>query len=298
MSPQGARMYMTCNPDNPFHWLKKDYIDNQKLIAKGGIESIHFTMDDNPTLSEEYKDDLKLKFSGVFYLRYILGLWVMAEGAIYRDVWPKIELYAEPDAEGKTPIDIATGKPLAARPEWLDGQGGYQTRTIVCDYGTHNPCVFLDVRDTGNRIMVDREYYWDSVEMRRMKTPTEYADDLAEFIAGSGVPGEQVKIIVDPSALEFKTELIQRGFWVMDAENEVVEGIRRTSSLIHLGVVSVNVACVNFAREMQTYSWNDKKAMIGVEEPIKKGDHAPDAFRYYVSTDIPQWRLAILGLAA
>jgi PBSX family phage terminase large subunit len=298
MSPAGARMYMTCNPDSPYHWLKKEYIDNVKLQAKRGIQSLHFTMDDNPTLPAEFKENLKLQFAGVFYLRYILGLWVIAEGAIYRDVWPKVEVYGVPDQDGAMPIDISTRKPVKLRPPTLDNEGGYESRTIVVDYGTHNPCVFLDVRDTGKRIYVDREYYWDSVEKRRMKTDQEYADDLEQFIIEGGITHGAVKVVVDPSALSFKVELQSRGIWVVDAENEVIEGIRRTSSLINLSVVSVNIACENFIREMTIYAWDDKKAAKGEEEPIKKSDHAPDAFRYYCSTEIPAWRMAILGAAA
>lgn len=290
MSPAGARAYVTTNPDNPFHWLKTEFIENRKLIAKGGIKTIHFTLDDNPTLDEEYKENLKLQFHGVFYMRYILGLWVVAEGAIYRDVWTKVAHYSA------TPNTFWTdGKVLPMRPIGLDGAGGYQQRTIACDYGTHNPTVFLDIRDTGKKIMVDREYYWDSVAESRQKDDAEYLADLLEFI---GPDRRGVKVLIDPSALSFITACQNAGLWVVSAENDVLEGIRRTSSVLGLGVVEVNETCINFEREMQVYAWDEKKAKKGDEEPIKLRDHCPDAFRYYCFTEIPTWRLSTFAMAA
>jgi PBSX family phage terminase large subunit len=278
MSPEGARLYCTTNPDNPYHYLKREFMDNKELLAAGDIEVIHFTLDDNPNLSTKVRKLYERMYVGVFYLRFILGLWVVAEGAIYRDVWEKVHKYAV------TPLG-------------LRARFGHQKRCIAIDYGTTNPCVFLDIYDTGHGHYIDREYYWDSKLKMRSKTDKEYADDLEMFAAGRGAwagdgSDEPFTIILDPSAASFRAELTSRGFYVRDADNEVIDGIRMTAALCNSGNVYLNERCENTDREMQTYAWNEKAAANGEEEPIKKNDHCPDAWRYYVKTEIPQWRLA------
>lgn len=62
------------------HWLKLEWID--KLTEKNAIR-IHFTMEDNPSLSQKVIDRFKQMYSGVFYDRFIRGLWVLSEGIIY-----------------------------------------------------------------------------------------------------------------------------------------------------------------------------------------------------------------------
>ena len=273
MSPDGARLYATTNPDNPFHYLKRDVIDSSAFAPD--LEVIHFTLNDNPNISREARRQVEASQTGVFYQRYILGLWVVAEGAIYGGAWSDATLYDE-----------------ATRPVSLYGAGGYDDHLIAIDYGTHNPCVFLDVIDAGGTAWIDREYYWNSAAMMRQKTDAEYGDDLVKFIAESRIP-QKPTVIVDPSAASFKVELEKRGIWVMDADNEVLDGIRRTASALKLGKIRVHRDnCPNTQREMQSYAWNDKKAKLGEEEPIKANDHAADAVRYMANHvfEAP-WRL-------
>lgn len=274
MSPHGARLYGTTNADSPYHWLKRDYLDNSEL--NGILWWDTFTMDDNPNLDPDYVADQKKMYTGVFYKRFIEGLWVMAEGAIYGDAWGDWTLYDD-----------------TSRPVGLYGTGGYADHLIAVDYGTTNPCVFLDCIDDTTAIWVDREYYWDSARVMAQKTDAQYADDLQKFIAGSRVP-QQPKVIVDPSAASFKVELQKRGIWVLDADNEVLDGIRRTASALKLKKIRVHRDCQNTQREMQSYAWNDKKAAkTGEEEPIKANDHTCDAMRYMANHVFEAaWRLA------
>ena len=79
LSERGAKLIATTNPDNPAHWVKRDYLDNPKL----DLLSISFTLDDNIFLPPEYVRALKSEFCGVFYDRFILGKWVAAEGRVY-----------------------------------------------------------------------------------------------------------------------------------------------------------------------------------------------------------------------
>src|SRR5580692_9378979 len=122
MSPPGARLYATTNPDSPYHWLKIHYLDNADLKSNRILWSDHFTMDDNPNLTPEFVESQKRLYSGFFYKRFIEGLWVIAEGAIYKDSWSETLLYD-----------------LHDEPKSLRLLNGHQQRVIAIDYGTTNP---------------------------------------------------------------------------------------------------------------------------------------------------------------
>jgi PBSX family phage terminase large subunit len=271
MSPRGARLYGTTNPDSPFHWLKANYLENEELRDSGILFSQHFTMADNPNLPKEYIESQKKLYTGFFYKRFIEGLWVIAEGAIYKDSWSEELLYNVKD-----------------EPVGLRRPAGHQQRIIAIDYGTTNPMVFLDIYDDGRLFWVTREYYWDSGVEMRQKTDAEYADDLVAFIG----PHMDAKVIVDPSAASFKAEMLKRGIWHVDAENEVNEGIRRVSMVLNQKLVRFcHQTTKKTVQEMQTYAWDSKAALRGEEKPLKIHDHGPDAFRYFAETDVPYWRL-------
>jgi PBSX family phage terminase large subunit len=275
MSPKGARFYATTNTDSPYHWLKTEVIDSVKLREASEIFVEHFALDDNPHLEQDFKESLKRQFSGVFYKRFIEGLWVLAEGAIYRDVLTDDVFYTDTE-----------------RPIGLKSPGGHQEHWIGVDYGTINPCVFVDAYDDGRTLWMDREYYWDSRAQNRQKTDAEYADDLAQFV---GEPNSRwwPGVIIDPSAASLQIELRNRGFYVIDADNSVSDGIRRVSAMFNRKKLRINKqGCPNGVKEMQTYAWADKRAeKTGKEEPIKLHDHYPDAVRYIVQTRIGDWRL-------
>ncbi len=80
-SVEGTRSWFSCNPGNPKHWFKQEWIDKQK---EHNALRLHFTLDDNPSLSEKKKEQYRRDFTGVFYDRYVRGLWVPAEGLIYQ----------------------------------------------------------------------------------------------------------------------------------------------------------------------------------------------------------------------
>jgi PBSX family phage terminase large subunit len=272
MSPEGARLYGTTNPDSPYHWLKAEYLDNPELRGRRILWSDHFTMADNPNLTAEFVDSQKRLYSGFFYKRFIEGLWVIAEGAIYKDSWSEALLYE------------VTDEPIGLR-----AYGGHQQRFIAIDYGTTNPMVFLDIYDDGKLFWVAREYYWDSAVEMRQKTDAEYADDLLEFIG----PRNDAKVIIDPSAASFKAEMAKRGIWHVDAEDDVNEGIRVSSMVLNQELVRFcRQTAPKTIQEMQTYAWDPRAAQHGEEKPLKTHDHGPDAFRYFAKTEVPYWRLA------
>ena len=280
MSPLGARFYGTTNPDNPYHHVKTNLIDNPGLRKLNQIFCEHFTLDDNPNLTEEYKQNVVAGYTGMYKLRYVDGLWVAAEGSIYKDCWN----------EDKYAYDDATAPKNLRRP------GGYADHGISSDYGTDNPQVYLDIFDDGTTLWVDREYYWDSKVTGRQKTDAQYGDDLEEFMG----PKSDAQFIVPPEASSFEAELQQRGVWMTTADNEVLEGIKAVSQMMSRGLIRIHKRCVNLLKELPAYCWNPKRSDKGIEEPIKKNDHACDALRYYVKTKIPAWRLTFgaNGLAA
>ena len=276
LSPPGARFYGSTNPDSPFHWLLRNWINNQALRDAGDLRSIHFDLDDNPHLTATYKGFLKRAYTGVYYQRFVEGKWVVAEGAIYRDCWTDDLVF-----------DDSTF-PNHARNEYAD-------RFIACDYGTSHKQVYLDIFDDGSDLWVTREYIWDSVAQMRQKTDSEYADDLEQFL---NVPQYGLRaaagclVIVPPEAASFQAELVQRGLWLRDAANEVGDGIRFVSTLMGVKKLHVHRRCENLLQEITTYAWDMKKAEHGIEEPIKQHDDCVDALRYGIKTKVPAWRIA------
>ena len=260
-SVMGAKLWFNCNPENPRHWFRQEWL--LKCDEKNALH-LHFEMDDNPALDEETKARYKTMYSGIFYQRYILGQWVMSEGVIY-DMFSQTENTFRP---GEEPVYMKS----------------VSQRTIAIDYGTANPMRFLDIYDDQDIIRVVREYSWDSRKEHRQKTDKEYADDLIKFIGD-----EQATIIVDPSAASFIAELRSRGLYVLPADNDVSDGIRKTASLIQRRKIQISTACEEAMDEMGVYMWDEKAAIAGKEQPIKQNDHSMDALRYYVNS-LPLWR--------
>lgn len=266
-SVTGSKFFFNCNPEGPAHFFKVEWLDKAK---EKNLIHLHFTMDNNPSLAESIKQRYRnmYPFMGVFYKRYILGLWAIAEGAIY-DMWSDDNLYDE--------------LPLT------QGERDQCLRYIAVDYGTTNPMVFLDVYDTGEGVYVEREYYWDSKKEYRQKTDAQYADDFDAFVNDGGPPIQAV--IIDPSAASFRAELRLRGYRIKEADNEVLDGIRITASAIGKRILKVNKRCKQFIREVGSYVWDKKRSEKGNEQPVKANDHAMDAIRYFFKTVFKARRL-------
>jgi hypothetical protein len=281
MSPSGARLYATTNPDSPYHWLKTDVIDNKTLLDSGNLFVEHFGLDDNPNIDQEFKEHLRRSYTGIFRRRFIDGDWVLAQGSVYRDVLTDDIFYTN-----------------ATRPIGLLSRGGHRERWLAVDDGVVNPFVVIDCIDTGRIVYWDRELYFDSRKEMRQLTDGDKADLIRKFIT-DGNGGQQVDprwwpgIIIDPSAASLKAELRKRGHYVVDARNEVEDGIRRVSTMLNLKKIRINSeGCPNGVIEMHTYAWDEKRAESGKEQPLKVHDHYPDAGRYHTETRIDDYRLA------
>lgn len=262
LSVKGAKLFATTNPDFPGHWLKTDYLD------KAGLDllSWHFTLDDNPNLDPAYVAALKNEYTGVWYQRFILGLWVAAEGLIY-DAWSDANLF-----------DDSTMPP---------GLRSVSRRYISVDYGTQNATVYLEVLDDGATLWIANEYYHSGRTTGRQKTDAEYVTDMDSFV-GDHKP---LAVIVDPSAASLKAALRAKGYRIKDALNDVPEGIKRTATLIAQRKILVHRAnCPHLLQELAGYVWDEKALQRGVEQPLKTNDHCMDAARYATLTLVNDYR--------
>ena len=256
-SVKGSKFWFNCNPDGPYHWFKVNWIDKCK---EKNILYLHFTMDDNLSLAKDIKKRYRSMYTGVFFKRYILGLWAVAEGIIY-DMFSK----------EKHTKDIKEFFHIL-----INGN-----RYVSCDYGTQNATVFLlwnKGRD--GKWYCIREYYYSGRDKAKQKTDSEYADDLKEWLEGIQIKA----IIVDPSAASFIAELRKRGYKVLKAKNDVLDGIRLVGTLLNLEQLVFASSCKETIKEFASYVWDEKALERGEDKPTKQHDHCLDACRYFVST--------------
>lgn len=280
MSPAGARSYLTTNPGNPYQYLKTDIIDNAEFRKR--MEVIHFTLDDNPNIAPADKADIIASQKGVFKLRYIDGLWVVAEGSIYRDSWNELENLFD----GVIERDGKQYK-LPDEPIGLRAAGGHVDHWFAVDAGVDHVQAHLEFFDDGDVIWVTREQRWDSRKEMKQKTDGQYVDDLIEFGA------TKFQVIMPPEAASLKAEATQKGLWVTDADNEVTPGIHTMSTLLATRKLRISKrGAPELAKRIPNYAWDDKAAKRGVEQPLKVEDDDCDCCRYGVHGKIPQWRLS------
>lgn len=270
-SVDGSKYWFNCNPDGPYHWFKTNWIDEAK---KKNLIVLHFTMEDNLSLSEKIKARYRSMYTGVFYKRYILGLWAMAEGIIY-DMF-------DVDRHVKKVIDFAR----------LLIDGG---RYVSIDYGTQNAMVFLLWnKGIDKKWYCTREYYYSGRDKGKQKADSQYADDLEKWLEGTPVKA----IIVDPSAASFITELNNRGYKTMKADNDVEDGIRLVSTLLNTEKIAFSQSCINTIKEFASYIWDPKAGNRGEDKPIKQHDHAMDAVRYFCYTILNKKSIKIRSKSA
>lgn len=251
-SVEGSKFWFNCNPAGPYHWFKTEYID--KIDELNGIY-LHFTMDDNLSLSQRIKERYRRMYAGVFFKRYILGLWVMAEGVIYDMFDEKVHVGDYRDMK-------------------------FDKYYVAIDYGTSNPCTFGLYGVKGKVAYLLREYWYDSKARGKQKTDSEYADDLITWL--NGISPEI--IYVDPSATSFIAELRKRKLKVATANNDVLPGIRFVSTLLSTMRFFIDKTCRNTIMEFTSYVWNTKAQERGEDEPVKQNDHTCDRNRYFLYT--------------
>lgn len=246
-SVDGAKLWFSCNPGSPQHWFYLEWIKRHKEL---NALYLHFEMTDNPGLSEKTLERYQNMFTGVFYDRYIRGLWVLAEGLVY---------------------DFGEENIVDDVPE----SGEYY---ISCDYGTLNPFsagLWCWDGKTATRI---REYYYSGREEHRNKTDEEYYTELEKLVGELPV----ISVIVDPSAASFIEVIKRHGkFKVRKAVNDVLPGIATTARYLRSGALKIHRSCKDAIREFGLYRWDEKSTE---DRPIKENDHAMDDTRYFAMT--------------
>lgn len=246
-SVDGAKLWFSCNPDNPMNWFYTDWI---KRARERNALYLHFEMTDNPGLSQKTLERYHTMYSGVFYDRYVRGKWCVAEGLVYDF------------GEEQITDDIPQG-------------GEYY---ISVDYGTLNPfSAGLWCIDGGKAVRI-AEYYYSGRDSKVQKTDEDYCDAIIELAGDKPVR----HVIVDPSAASFITALRRRGnFSVREAKNDVLDGIRLTYRMLKNGQIKIHKNCKDAIREFGLYRWDDKST---TDKPIKENDHAMDDIRYFANT--------------
>jgi PBSX family phage terminase large subunit len=271
-SVDGAKLWFNCNPDGPFHWFKVEWVD--KAIERN-LVTLHFLLDDNPSLSEKVKQRYKKQFTGVFYQRFILGLWVIAEGVIYSMFQQTMILH-------RVPRGVKIIK------KW-----------IGIDYGQSNATVFLLVGlGSDNKLYILDEYYHEGKAAMVQKSPSKYAKDFRKWLIKNGVEGVPVnveKTFIDPSAKGFMLQLHEEGIrGIFQADNEVLKGIEIVSSIIDNDMLRILSHCEKTIAEFGAYRWDPKAQEKGEDKPIKQFDHAMDALRYVVMGTRMLWQRLIV----
>lgn len=247
-SVDGSRIWFSCNPGSPQHWFYKNWIEGS---AQRNALYLHFNMRDNPALSDSILARYEAMYSGVFYDRYILGKWVLAEGLIYPMFGDSCVVDEEPGTEGEY--------------------------YISCDYGTLNPFSAQLWHWDGKTATCLREYYYSGRETQRNKTDEEYCTEIARLAGDLPIRS----IVVDPSAASFIEVLRRKQYVVRKAKNDVLNGIMLTARYLQDGTIKIHRRCKDSIREFGLYRWDDKATE---DRPIKENDHAMDSIRYFAFT--------------
>lgn len=247
LSVPGAKLFATCNPDNPNHYIKTKYIDRADELD---CAVWNFLLTDNTHLPQDYLDNLSKEFKGVFYNRFVLGEWCKADGLVYQHF------------DNVVPTE----------------ERNYSEYCLSMDYGILNPTAMLLWGYCDGVWYIVEEYYHSGKETNEQKTDQQYYDDMCALIGNRHIS----YIYIDPSASSFITLVQQQGkYRVMKADNTVIEGIQHTASVLSSRKVLVNDCCARTIREFGLYSWDPKGEKDNV---IKENDHAMDAVRYFVQT--------------
>ena len=251
-SVSGSRFWFNCNPEHPEHWFYREWI---KQAEQKNALYLHFTMDDNPALSEKVKRRYESLYSGAFYERFVRGKWVAVYGAVY-PFMSDDAMYCDP-------------------PEC-----GLENFTISCDYGTVNPTSMgLWGRKDGVWYRID-EYYFDSRKEGFQKTDEEHYAALRALAGGREIR----QVVADPSAASFIEVIRRHGeFRAAPAQNNIVNGIRMTSGALKDGRIKICKNCADSRREFQLYRWDNSRRD---DVPVKENDHAMDDIRYFVTTGV------------
>jgi PBSX family phage terminase large subunit len=279
LSIDGARLFGTTNPDTPGHWLKRLYLNRYLRRELPGWRVWHFTMDDNPGLSGDYRARMRRELTGLWYRRMYLGEWVAAEGSVFAE-WDPVKMVV----------------PWDRLPQMTRLLG------VGVDYGTTNPStgLLLGLGVDARLYLVD-EWRHDPAMGGRWTAQKQVAS-IVEWMSKPHLPDQGDNrqepaiewVIVDPSAsplqVEFTAQKVTR---LAGADNRVAHGLQLMSSLLDTDRLKVSSRCPGFVLEAPGYSWDPDATLKGRDEVIKTADHSLDGARYAVASTHNAWRSAI-----
>ncbi|WP_282698217.1 PBSX family phage terminase large subunit [Streptomyces sp. CC208A] len=265
-----SRLLATTNPDGPFHWLHRDFIQRSGEV---GLTNWHFTIDDNPSMAPAVVTRLKAQYTGLWYRRFILGEWCLASGAVY-DCF---------DVERHV-VDL-----MPRMRRWT---------AVGIDYGTVNAfSAVLVGHGDDDHLYVASEYRHDSRTAGRQLTDAQYSTNVRSWLANVRPPGETTAgvqpqwVFVDPSAASFMNQLwTDQMPGVSPAVNDVLDGIRSVSVALSSGLLRIHRSCAGVLGELPSYAWDERAAERGEDKPVKTNDHSADALRYALHSTAHEWR--------
>ena len=236
-SVEGSKMWFNCNPDNPAHWFNKEWI--LKAKEKNALH-LHFELRDNPSLSEKIVQRYENMYSGVFYLRYIKGLWVAAEGAIYTLWCDDCDRYLKKVSRDEISHSIIG----------VDFGGNGSATAFVC----------IGILKGFKGIAVLREYYRKGVT-----TPTAQEEAFVQFAKECKEDYGTREVFCDSAEQTliagFRAAALKAGVFI-DIKNarkgEIIDRIRFTLRLMGRGAFFVDPSCIHL-REALTSAVYDPK---------------------------------------
>lgn len=250
LSVRGAKCFCNCNPDRPNHWFLQDYISNPKIQDR---KVWHFTLEDNPNLDEGYVDSLKQSFSGVFYDRFILGLWVAAAGIIYRKFADNPGNYLLP------PGQLPPNSEIMFSTIGVDFGGNKSAHTFNCTGFRKGFRGIVTLDEMYHRpVDYDNESQWDAVQL---------TDQFVKFVQKQIRDGRKVKdIYVDGEdqvlKLSFTRGLMAAGIGIPvhnALKRDINNRIQFYNALFGHDSIRISSECKHTIDAFQNAVWNDKK---------------------------------------
>lgn len=267
LSVPGAKTFANCNPDSPYHWFYQKVLTNPEIISK---KRWAFLMEDNYSLTDEYKKQLASMYTGVYYRRFIGGEWCVAEGLIYDNFDKQVHV-----------VDYTL--------EYI--QKHAVRYFIACDQGTSTVTswgIYVELNDRPMHIHKICEYYYDAELARKQKSDPEFMKDFKVFLAPwenlANLRGGWWTTYLDPAASSWDALLTENKYKRQHADNDVVNGIKSVMALLGTHAYTIASQCKNTIKEYETYSWDPNAKLLGIDKPIKKHDHAVDTDRYAIHT--------------
>ena len=273
------------------HWLYKTYINRPKTAQPIDLGVYTFLLDDNTTLDTEYVEEIKKDYEGVFYQRMILGLWVVAEGAIYRvysENREKCSVHLAPlDADGNEIRD--------------DGCADYDYIQLGLDFGGNGSA--HSVTATGLKYDYSKITVLASRRLPAKDTNPiqlyEWVEDFVRYVRETYCRGSRTirALYADSAEQTLKNGLKDRlDFPVKDSlKREIVDRIRTTTALMSSGRFFINLAdCETLDAALQTAVWNEKK--LGHDERLDNGTSdidSLDSFEYSFEKDLKKYARSV-----